>query len=405
MRILLYGINFSPELTGIGKYTGEMAGWLSARGYQVRMVTAPPYYPNWRVADGYSAWRYDKRRIENVIVLRCPAWVPQEPTGLKRLIHLASFAISSAVVMWRQLTWRPNVVLVVEPPLFCAPTALAVAWLSGAKSWLHVQDFEVDAAFELGLLRSSSLRVLVACVERYIMRRFHRVSTISDRMLESLKRKGVSPANCVLFSNWVDTQQINPTAGTSPFREELGIADDAIVALYSGNMGEKQGLEVLVDAAHILQQEPHIRFVIAGSGAARQRLEVKAAGLSNIQWLPVQPLDRLNALLNLADIHLLPQRANAADLVMPSKLTGMFASGRPVVAAAPPGTQVASVMNGCGLVVPPEDAVQFAHAIARLAKDTNMRRQMGASARAYAVEHWGKDAVLDNFEAALKQLQ
>ena len=124
----------------------------------------------------------------------------------------------------------------------------------------------------------------------------------------------------------------------------------------------------------------------------------------NVTLLPLQPFARLNDLLNAADIHLLPQRAGAADLVMPSKLTGMLSSGRPVVATADAGTQVAHVVEGCGLVVPAEDALALNAAVQRLIDDESLRRQLGEAARVYAVENLGKEQVLEEFERNLKTL-
>jgi len=143
-----------------------------------------------------------------------------------------------------------------------------------------------------------------------------------------------------------------------------------VVALYSGNMGEKQGLEIVVEAARILESDaPNIRFVLCGEGAAKVRMQALAADLSNVLWLPLQPLARLNELLNFVDIHLLPQRADAADLVMPSKLTGMLASGRPVLATAHAGTELAGVVAGCGVVVEPGNVQAFVDALRQLAAD------------------------------------
>ena len=115
MKILFYGINYAPELTGIGKYTGEMAEWFAAQGHEVRVITAPPYYPAWKVSEGYSN-SYTTEKLNNVTVLRTPLWVPHQPSGLKRLIHLASFALSSLPVLFKQWFWKPDVVWVVEPP-------------------------------------------------------------------------------------------------------------------------------------------------------------------------------------------------------------------------------------------------------------------------------------------------
>ena len=419
MKILIYGINFTPELTGIGKYSGEMAERLCADGHQVRVVTAPPYYPEWRVREGYTWWRYQRESYlfppqsesyqysgqsglekSHFDVFRCPLWVPRKPSGLKRLLHLASFALSSFPVMFGQIFWRPEVVFVVEPPLFCAPQAWLCGRLAGAKVWLHIQDFEVDAAFELGLL-PSSFRNTVGALERGLMRRFDRVSTISKRMKDCLSDKDVSIEKQVFFPNWVDTQLIFPLEYPSPMREELGIAPDATVLLYSGNMGEKQGLEIIIECAHRLVEQRKIVFVLCGDGAAYARLRKMSESLRNILWLPLQPFERLNDLLNLADIHLLPQRGAAADLVMPSKLTGILASGRPVVATAVPGTQVAAVVEACGIVTEPENAEEFTNAIVELVGSREKRVQLGNAAREYAIRNLGRNEVLAQFERNL----
>lgn len=404
MKILLCSLNYAPELTGIGKYSGEMAAWLAARGHAVRVVTAPPYYPDWQVGPGYSGRRYQGEVLAGVSVLRCPLWVPVRPSGLKRLVHLASFALSSLPALLRQVFWRPDVVWVVAPAFFSAPGAWLTARASGAPVWLHVQDYEVDAAFDLGLLKGAGLRRLVLGVERWLLRRFDVVSTISSRMLDRARSKGVAADKTVFFPNWVDISAIQPARAGGAYRAELGIGPDAVVALYSGNMGGKQGLEILAQAAALLQSRPGLSFVFCGNGAGRPELEAACAGLPNVRFLDLQPLERLGDLLTFADIHLLPQRADAADLVMPSKLTGMLASGRPVVATAHAGTEVARVVDGRGLVVPPEDATAFASAIATLADDAALRARCGAEARRYAEENLDQDAVLRRFEAALFKL-
>jgi len=406
MKILIYSLNFAPELTGIGKYNGEMARWLVRHGHEVRVVTAPPYYPEWRVRPGFSGARYRTERWEGVDVTRCPLWVPEQAGGLKRLLHLASFALSSLPVMVRRTLWRPDVVFVVEPALLCTPAALVVARLAGARSWLHIQDYEVDAGFAMGLLRGRRLRSLVLAVERWIMRRFDVVSTISGRMLELAAQKGVDPSRLTPFPNWVDVSGIVPIQAPSPYRKELGISRDAVVALCSGNMGNKQGLEVLAFAARILQSETGIQFVFCGDGAGKDAFVRQCEGLRNVRLLPLQPIERLSDLLGLADIHLLPQRADAADLVLPSKLTGMLASGRPVVVTAESGTELAQIMQkaGCGMSVPPEHPEELAAAIRMLARDPKRRTAMGIAAREYAKLELDLDRTMSRFAARLQAL-
>lgn len=306
--------------------------------------------------------------------------------------------------MLRQVPWRPQVVLVIEPTLFCAPCGWLTARFSGAKSWFHVQDFEVDAAFELGLLNSPRLRRLAWVLEAECMQRFDRVSTISEKMWLRLAQKGVAPSRSLLFPNWVDTGAIFPLQGPSPLRAELGIPREAVVVLYSGTMAQKQGLDVLADATRKLASQTELQFVFCGDGSGKPMLATLAGEMKNVHLLPLQPYERLNDLLNLADIHLLPQRADAADLVMPSKLTGMLASGRPVVASAPPGTQLAEVVANRGIVVPPGDASSFAWAIEQLMSHAGLREKLGRNARAYAVSELEKNTVLCRFEQELRKL-
>jgi colanic acid biosynthesis glycosyl transferase WcaI len=404
LRILLHGINYSPELTGIGKYTGEMAEWLAARGHQVRVVTAPPYYPAWRVRSDYSPWKY---QVEDgpIKVFRCPLFVPEAPSALSRLLHLLSFMLTSLPVMLGQIIWQPDVAVTVEPAFFCTLTTLLTAKLAGAASWLHVQDFEIDAGFEMGFLpEGGGIARMTYNLERWIMRKFGSVSTISPRMVTQLEQKGVERGKALLFPNWVDISVIHPLERVSALRSKLGLGANKVILLYSGNMGMKQGLELLPVLAQWFAPDPRVHFIFCGDGALRPQLEQAVAGLSNVTMLPLQPLSALNDLLNAADVHLLPQRADAADLVMPSKLTGMLASGRPVIATASKGTQVATAIQGCGIAVEPGDVAGVIDAVSTLANSAILRRELGVNARIHAVEHLGKDRVLQRFEQQLRDL-
>lgn len=403
-RILVAGINYGPERIGTGKYTGEMCAWLAARGHQVRVVAAPPYYPDWRVWPGYRRGWFAGERIDEVEVVRCPLWVPRRPRGPTRLLHLGSFALSSALALVRSLPWRPQRVIVIAPTLAGAPAAWAVARAGGARCWLHIQDFELDAALDMGIVEAGPMKRLAMAAERWLLRRFDRVSTISPKMLERLAAKGVEPDRRVLFPNWADIDAIQPLATPSPYRAELGIPEHGVVALYSGNMGLKQGLELLGEAAQRLRTETSLYFVFGGEGPAREALEAACAGLPNVRLLGLQPSERLNDWLGLADVHLLPQRADVADLVMPSKLTGMLASGRPVLATALPGTGVAAAVRDCGRVVAPADPAAFADALRDLAGDAGLRRRLGQAARRQAEQTLARDAILAAFERELLQI-
>jgi len=398
MRVLIHGINYYPELTGIGKYTGEMALWLSEKGASVRVVTAPPYYPDWKIGDGYSCSKYTFENIDGIDVWRCPLWIPKEKTGFKRVLHLLSFAASSLPIMLRQIFWKPDVLIVVEPTFFCVPPSLMVAKLSGAKSWLHIQDFEIDAGFEMKILSGKVLYRLIKQVERFVMKSFDRISTISRKMLERLANHNIPSEKCVLFPNWVDIEKICPLGECDFFRKEWEVKDDTVIVLYAGNMGEKQGLEIIIETAKKLEDDSNIQFVLCGHGAARKRLVREAYGMKNIRFLPVQPFNKFNQLLNTADIHLLPQRRDTEDLVMPSKLTGIFACGGIVIATARKDTELANVVQAAeGMVCTPGDSSEMATLIKSLAAKEEANSGMRIKARNYAELNLSKEAILSKF--------
>lgn len=394
---------------GIGKYSGEMAQWLHAKGHDVRVIASPPFFPHWAPFEGHSAWAYRKTVYDGITVWRAPTWVPARPRALARMAHLFSFMLSSMPLLFAQMRWRPDLVFVVEPPLFCAPTVLFFSRMLGIKSWLHIQDYEVDAAFGLGLVRGTRVRRFALSVERWLLSRFNRVSTISAAMLDKARDKGIDETRLVLLPNWVDVRSIYPqAAGTAEaaapvngYRTMLGIPPDDVVVLYAGSLGNKQGIELLADAARQLAAAGHIHFVLCGNGPSREPLKAACANLDRVHFLDLQPAERLNELLGMADIHVLPQRADAADLVMPSKLGGMLASGKAVIVTAHEGTELSNVVAGRGLVVAPGDADALSDAIARLAASRPQREAMGAAGRSFAETQLDRNAILLRLEKEL----
>lgn len=395
MRILLYSVNFAPEPTGIGKYSGEMARWLVSQGHSVHVVAAPPYYPAWAVDAAYRRPLFRRETWHGVEVWRAPLWVPKSPGGVSRILHLMTFAFSSFPVMMRQISWRPDLVLTVAPALVCAPAGLLTARLCGAQSWLHLQDFEVDLAFQMDLLKGKLLQRLILRAERWMLRRFDSVSSISSRMVERLLIKGVDQKRTRYFPNWVDVGGIKPSLSGAKYRESLGIDSAAIVVLYSGSLGGKQGLMVIPEVATLVEHRTDIVFVVCGDGVMKPQLQAATKNMTNVHYLPLQPFERLGELLCMADIHLLPQNSGAADLVLPSKLAGMMASGRPVLATCCAGTEISDVVSTCGLVVEPLDANALAAALLELADKPELRSEFGRNARAYAEANFECDSILN----------
>ena len=375
MKIVIYGINYAPELTGIGKYTAEMAEWLGSAGHDVRVITAPPYYPKWEVYEGFNKFLYSKEKIRNVLVWRCPIYVPSHPTGFRRIIHLASFAISSVPLLIKHIFWNPAVILCIEPPLVCAPGALGFATLVKAKTWLHIQDYEVDAALELGLL-PAELNGLLKKFECWLLRRFDVVSTISRSMVNKLSIKGVENSRQKLLPNWsnLDIVTLNRNDGVA-FRAKHRISNLDYLVLYSGNMGEKQGLEMIIQAARLVAHKGRIHFLLCGDGSQRVKLETMAKdmNLTNMSFMPLQPLGEFSKLLNAADVHLVIQKKGTADMVMPSKVSNIIAAGGVSLITADSDSELGLLLLNnpfLGVRVEPENVTEFVSALVRMAESS-----------------------------------
>lgn len=362
-------MNYAPEMAGVGRYTGEIGEYLAACGHEVCIITAPPHYPGWKAQAGYSGSRWSRERVAGAEVYRCPLFLDADMRGFKRLLAPLTFALSSApVAIWQIIKRRPNVVMVVEPALFSAPAALLAACLVGAKTVLHVQDLEVQAAFAVGHLgKGEHLARVAEWFDRSVTQGFDRVITISNRMAEKIAAKRVSTDRVRVIRNWVDVEQIRPLAGPSTYRRQLVLSENDFVILYSGNLGFKQGMRLLISVAERLKADPRMVFVVAGDGPMRLEMEKAARALPNLRLLPFQPEARFCDFLGLADLHVLPQEKDTADLLLPSKLGGMLASGRPVVATAEAGTELADFLADSCTLTPPGDAEALAAAILAIA--------------------------------------
>lgn len=404
MNVLLLGINYAPELVGIGPYTAGMAEWLVAAGHKVTVICAKPYYPQWKVDPSFKGGGVRVSCENGVRVVRLPIYVPRNPDGTRRVMHHVSFAARAQLAMLLETRKsKPDVVVGIAPSLISMAVARDAARRCGAKFWLHIQDFEVEAAFATGLLKQNSgLGALAGRFENWALEA-DRVSTISPQMRQKLLQKGVPSTHIVEFRNWVDLDEIEPLQGSSTYRAEWRI-ERPFVAVYSGNIANKQGIEIVVDAARILSRRKDLIFVICGNGPNKQKLLEQSSGLDNILFHDLQPRDRLSELLGLATVHLLPQIAGAADLVLPSKLINMLASGRPIVATAMPGTGLADEVEGCGIVTQPGVPASFAQAIEDLLDNEELRLASGKNARERAVERWGRPAILGSFERTLSEL-
>jgi len=407
MRILIYGINYTPELTGIGKYTGEMAEWLAANGHDIKIITAKPYYPEWEISGDYKKRIWDKQTINGVKVRRAPLYVPAKPSALKRIIHELSFQIG-ALPFWLSalVSKKYDAVLCITPAFHLGVYPLIYTRLRGSILWTHIQDLQVDAAKELKMINNERLLRWMFAAEGFLLRNSKVVSSISEGMIAKIKNKKIGDTPVAFFRNWVDNEAIRPLPKEQSLRKELGFSDTDTIVLYSGNLGEKQGLEIIIDVASRFSPDKNVRFLICGSGGHQDTLKAKAreANLANISFIPLQPYTKLAALLSMADMHLILQKQSASDLVMPSKLTSILASGGLAIVSAVEGTTLYSVVkeHHIGILIEPESVEALESGI-RHAMNEACNMVIKQNARRYAETYLDKDYILSTFSQELQQ--
>jgi colanic acid biosynthesis glycosyl transferase WcaI len=401
MRIAIVSINYAPERTGIGVYTTGLAEHLAADGHQVTVHSGFTYYPEWRKSDTDRGRLYRRESMNGVDLRRSYLYVPPRPTAIKRILHEFSFVLSAS--LGYLFSRRAERTIIVLPPLALGFAIGILARLKRSRTILHVQDLQPDAAVELGMLKPGLLTRLLYALERINYRVVDCVSTISEGMRRKILGKGVPVEKTILFRNWANDNLVRPMDRMTPLRGAWGLSADDFVVLYSGNLGRKQGLESLLEAAGQLAGEPRIKVVIVGNGAEQPELMAKARalGLSNVMFQPLQPLERLSELLATADVSVIPQKRAVTDIVLPSKLCNILASGRPVVAAAPETSDLALILreSECGVLVEPEDAAQLAQGILALARDPAAQARAAAGAQRYAEQHLTQTAVIRRFVA------
>ncbi|MFZ2022046.1 MAG: glycosyltransferase family 4 protein [Terracidiphilus sp.] len=400
MKVLFLSINYWPEVTGIGAFTTYRAEHLAASGHEVEVCTTFPYYPEWRVPPPYAGRIALSEERNGVKIFRGYAYIPNPVTALKRVVHEASFITSATIrAIGRR---RPDVLLVVSPPLGLTASAILLSRIWRVPYVFDVMDLQPDAAGDLGMLPGWAVRFLYK-VEGAAYRNARLVTTLTPSMREKIVDKGVPAEKVELLEPRMDDSLVDlrPEEG-SIFRQRYGLGEKFLVT-HSGNMGMKQGLDVVLDAAALHRGDDSMQFLFVGDGADCERIQRRAAEmrLENVRFLPLLNQEDFRGLLAASGICLVTQQNHVSEIAFPSKIVTYLAAGRPIIASVNRDCEVARVVreSGAGRVVDAEEPEALALALKEM-RDENLS-EYGENARKYASMRWSSMRVLGHMEQSL----
>jgi colanic acid biosynthesis glycosyl transferase WcaI len=405
MRIIVCGINYAPEITGIAPHNVALCEFLQRNGHDVEMVSTFSYYPAWQKQPGDHGKLFRTDVINGVRVHRCWHFVPHRVSAWKRILHEATFVFMSTL---RILSLkRPDIYIAVSPPLLLGTAAWFVGKLKRKPFMFHVQDLQPDAAIGLGMLKPSPLTRALYWLEAFAYKHASRVGGISEEILQAFRRKGVPEQKLILFPNAVALPNEHEIPARGRFRHKHGFAADEFLAIYAGNLGIKQGLNLLFEAADLLRDDKNIRIVIAGDGAARPLLEdeMRRRQLTNVSMLPLQFGENYKELLVDADVSLITQQSGSGNAFFPSKLLITLAYSSPVITVADEGSALERAVadGGFGRNVVPGKPDLLAQAFRELVQDRAKLREWGLMGRKY-VERFERESVMTMFVERVQEL-
>jgi colanic acid biosynthesis glycosyl transferase WcaI len=402
LRILVLSINYWPDETGIAAFNIWRCEYLAAQGHQVTICTGPPYYPQWRVPQPYRGKLIQREVRNGVTILRSWMFVPSSLNTKKRVLHEATFLASS--FMRALATRKPDLIFAVSPPLGLGLAASTLSRLWNVPYIFDVEDLQPDAAVELGMMSRGRVTDFLYNVEWRAYTAAALISTLTEGMRQRIVEKGIDAAKVVLFPPRADGSlyTLRERTDGSAFREKYGLRGKFILS-HSGNMGVKQGLEVIIEAAERSRERDDIRYLFIGDGAMRTQLEAEARtrNLGNVRFLPLLETDEFVEMLAATDIALITQQRIVSDILFPSKTVTLLSAGCPVIASVNSGSEVARavVRSGAGLVVEPESGDALWNAISELTRSPETLARMSHLARQFAIDSWDERRTLPLMEA------
>jgi glycosyltransferase involved in cell wall biosynthesis len=408
MRVVFLNRYFHPDHSPTSVLLSDLAFALSQRGIKVTVITSRLRY------EGGDRLLPHHEIIQGVDVHR--VWTSRRGRSglLGRSLDYGSFYLAAAWRLWR-LT-HPNDIIVAktDPPLLSVMAAL-IARLRGTRlvNWLQDIFPEVAEALKVGGGLGSAAFRLIRPLRNWSLHSAHANVVVGAKMAEHLKVEGIAREKIRIIPNWSDGTLIVPSAAAQNELRRSWALNDRFVVGYAGNLGRAHDIATIIDAMTLLHEQAinsfeddvarRINFVFVGGGAQLARLEREALQrrLTNVQFHPYQPRERLAETLGVADVHLVSLNPKLEGLIVPSKFYGIAAAGRPTLFIGAADGEIARLIDetGCGFTVEPGDGKALVDRILQLAGDPELCASLGSRARAafderwdkrFAVEQWGE---------------
>ena len=387
IRALIITSNFWPERTGIGQVNTEFARFLTRKGIVVDVVAAHPYYPEWRVYNGYRGRLSVTEQLDAIRIRRSWHYAAPNPGAGSRMLHeltLAAFAVPNLI---RALS-KPGKIFIVSPDLSFAFFASLLARVMRRPYSVIVQDVMPDAAVELGMLRNRWIILLSRMMARALYNGADEIRTLGEGMRRRIASIARTSTRIAVIPNAINVEELSPRPGSGDTFRKRFVQEGVFSIVHSGNMGKKQDLAVLVRAAVELKDQTDIHFYVFGDGAAKNDflLEVAKYDVHNISHFPLQDREMVPHMMYGADVVLVSQLPEVVDIVVPSKLQVAMASGAMIIATCVPESETARILqaSGGGLVVPPSDGRSLATAILAVKDGTIDSAAFRVRAQSYA---------------------
>lgn len=405
MRILIISIAFDPELIGNAPLVTELAKDLGNQGHQVTIITGFPQHGLSEIPERYRRKLFLKEEFDGVRIIRCYNYASAQKSFLNKMLSYVSFPLSSTLS--GLIAGEYDIIFTLSPPLWLGLSAYLIGKTKGIPFVYNVQDLFPEAAVKLGALSNEYAINFFEKLERFVYTKAKCVPVICDFFRDSIVSKGIPNHKVVVIPNWVDTDFIHPMEKNNEFREENDIGGKFVV-LYSGTIGFSQPLEIVLECAKSMANNPEILFVIVGTGVKKEQLQeqAKQMSLKNIKFFDSQPRSKLPVLLASADVSLVMLKTGIATVSLPSKIYGIMASGRPIIASLDKNSDAWNIIEEAqsGFWVEPENAGKLVETIEILYRNRELCVKYGANGRKYVVENNSRKKITAAYGQLLKSL-